>query len=43
MLPREVREPARPSVIARIAIPDEGINFVSIVSQLELVLILRCL
>jgi DNA-binding NtrC family response regulator len=43
MLPREIREPGRPSIIAPIAIPDEGINFVSVVSQLERELILRCL
>lgn len=43
MLPQEVREPAEALMVAPLAIPDEGINFVSVVSQLERELILRCL
>ena len=43
MLPLDVREPAESLVMAPLAIPDEGINFVSVVSQLERDLILRCL
>jgi transcriptional regulator with GAF, ATPase, and Fis domain len=43
MLPQEVREPADSLMVPTVAIPDEGINFVSVVSQLERELILRCL
>jgi DNA-binding NtrC family response regulator len=43
MLPQEVREPADGLVVPSLSIPDEGINFVSVVSQLERELILRCL
>jgi DNA-binding NtrC family response regulator len=43
MLPQEVRDPAESLMVAPVAIPDEGINFVSVVSQLERELILRCL
>jgi transcriptional regulator with GAF, ATPase, and Fis domain len=43
MLPAEVCEPSPSALIAPMAIPDEGINFVSVVSQLERELILRCL
>jgi DNA-binding NtrC family response regulator len=43
MLPIDVREPAESLVVSPVAIPDEGINFVSVVSQLERELILRCL
>jgi len=42
-LPEEVRKPDQSSVVPPVAIPDEGINFVSVVSQLERELILRCL
>ena len=43
MLPQELRDPAESMVATPVAIPDEGINFVSVVSQLERELILRCL
>ncbi len=43
MLPREIRDPAESLMAPTVAIPDEGINFVSVVSQLERELILRCL
>lgn len=43
MLPLELREPAESLMVPPVAIPDEGINFVSVVSQLERELILRCL
>ncbi|MEQ1871620.1 MAG: sigma-54 dependent transcriptional regulator [Vicinamibacterales bacterium] len=43
MLPQEVRDPAESLMGTPVAIPDEGINFVSVVSQLERELILRCL
>jgi DNA-binding NtrC family response regulator len=43
MLPGEICEPSPSTLIAPMAIPDEGINFVSVVSQLERELILRCL
>jgi DNA-binding NtrC family response regulator len=43
MLPEELREPAAPGMRSEITIPDEGINFASVVSQLERDLILRCL
>jgi transcriptional regulator with PAS, ATPase and Fis domain len=43
MLPEEIRQPAESRVATSIAIPEEGINFVSVVSQLERELILRSL
>src|SRR5262245_41185314 len=43
MLPAEVIEPAEGLMVPTVTIPDEGINFVSVVSQLERELILRCL
>ena len=43
MLPQELRDPSESLVVTPVAIPDEGINFVSVVSQLERQLILRCL
>ena len=43
MLPTEVSEPADGVMVPSVMIPDEGINFVSVVSQLERELILRCL
>jgi DNA-binding NtrC family response regulator len=42
-LPAEVRERAGSMLMPTVAIPDEGINFTSVVSQLERELILRCL
>jgi DNA-binding NtrC family response regulator len=42
-LPLEIRDPAEALVAHPVAIPDEGINFVSVVSQLERDLILKCL
>jgi DNA-binding NtrC family response regulator len=43
MLPVELREPAQIGMRSEITIPDEGINFTSVVSQLERDLIMRCL
>jgi len=43
MLPAEIIEPAEGLLVPSVTIPDEGINFVSVVSQLERELILRCL
>ncbi len=43
MLPPEVQHSTQQVAIPTVAIPDEGINLVSIVSQLERELILRCL
>jgi len=43
MLPEEVRQPGRRGVVPALHIPDEGLNFASVVSQLERDLILRCL
>jgi DNA-binding NtrC family response regulator len=43
MLPEEIRTPGRNAVLAPVTIPDEGINFTSVVSQLERELILRSL
>jgi DNA-binding NtrC family response regulator len=43
MLPMEIRDPAEALIAHPVAIPDEGINFVSVVSQLERDLILKCL
>jgi DNA-binding NtrC family response regulator len=42
-LPMEIRDPAEALIAHPVAIPDEGINFVSVVSQLERDLILKCL
>ena len=41
MLPEDVREPGASRCCAPVTIPDEGINFTSVVSQLERELILR--
>jgi DNA-binding NtrC family response regulator len=43
MLPEEVRQPGESGMLPSMTIPDEGINFVSVVSQVERELILRCL
>ena len=43
MLPMELRQPRQFGLLPDVTIPDEGINFVSVVSQLERDLILRCL
>jgi two-component system response regulator PilR (NtrC family) len=42
-LPDDVLQPASSLLLPTVAIPDEGINFTSVVSQLERELILRCL
>ena len=42
-LPEEVRTKSGPAVVPTVSIPDEGINFTNVVSQLERELILRCL
>jgi DNA-binding NtrC family response regulator len=42
-LPGDVRERAGSMLVPTVAIPDEGLNFTSIVSQLERELLLRCL
>jgi two-component system, NtrC family, response regulator AtoC len=42
-LPGEISEPAASLLLPSVRIPDEGINFTSVVSQLERELILRCL
>jgi two-component system response regulator PilR (NtrC family) len=42
-LPDEVVAPASSLLLPAVSIPDEGINFTSVVSQLERELILRCL
>ena len=42
-LPEEVVQPGSSLLLPTVAIPDEGINFTSVVSQLERELILRCL
>ncbi len=42
-LPMELRDIGSSATTASVAIPDEGINFTSVVSQLERDLILRCL
>jgi DNA-binding NtrC family response regulator len=42
-LPADVRERAGSLVMPALSIPDEGINFTSVVSQVERELILRCL
>jgi DNA-binding NtrC family response regulator len=43
MLPDEVRRPERSGLLHPVVIPDEGLNFASVVSQLERDLILGCL
>ena len=43
MLPEEMRQPGQSGLLPSLNIPDEGINFQSVVSQLERDLILRCL
>ena len=42
-LPMDIREGSTSAVVPPVAIPDEGIHFTSVVSQLERDLILRCL
>ncbi len=42
-LPEELSAPAAALMLPSVAIPDEGINFTQVVSQLERELILRCL
>jgi DNA-binding NtrC family response regulator len=42
-LPTDIRQGTATSVVPPVAIPDEGIHFTSVVSQLERDLILRCL
>jgi DNA-binding NtrC family response regulator len=42
-LPEDIVQPAASMLLPSVAIPDEGINFTSVVSQLERELILRCL
>jgi DNA-binding NtrC family response regulator len=42
-LPEEISQPASSLFLPTVAIPDEGINFTSVVSQLERELILKCL
>jgi DNA-binding NtrC family response regulator len=42
-VPEEVRTRSGPAVVPTVSIPDEGINFTMVVSQLERELILRCL
>ncbi len=42
-LPEELRERSGSAIMPALSIPDEGINFTSVVSQLERELILRCL
>ena len=42
-LPFEVQQPSASLLLPAVAIPDEGINFTSVVSQLERELILKCL
>ena len=41
-LPEEIVQPAASMLLPTVAIPDEGISFTSVVSQLERELILRC-
>jgi len=43
MLPEDIRTPESSGVLAPVTIPDEGINFTSVVSRLERDLILKCL
>jgi two-component system response regulator PilR (NtrC family) len=42
-LPEEICQPASSLFLPTVSIPDEGINFTSVVSQLERELILKCL
>lgn len=42
-LPQEIVSPERATLLPSLTIPDEGINFTSVVSQLERDLILQCL
>jgi DNA-binding NtrC family response regulator len=42
-LPEEISRPAASLLLPSVSIPDEGINFTSVVSQLERELILKCL
>lgn len=42
-LPEDITEPSGSLLIPSVTIPDEGINFTAVVSQLERELILRCL
>ena len=42
-LPEDVAQPAASMLLPSMNIPDEGINFTSVVSQIERELILRCL
>jgi DNA-binding NtrC family response regulator len=42
-VPEEVRTRSGPAVVPTVSIPDEGINFTMVVSQLERELIMRCL
>ena len=42
-LPEDILQPATSMLLPTVAIPDEGINFTSVVSQLERELILKCL
>ncbi len=43
VLPADVREKATPALVPHLTIPEEGLNFTSVVSQLERSLILACL
>ena len=43
MLPEELLKPRQSGLLPPVVIPDEGLNFASVVSQLERELILRCL
>ena len=42
-LPEDISQPASSLLLPTVAIPDEGINFTQVVSQLERELIVRCL
>ncbi len=42
-LPEDITQPSASLLLPSVAIPDEGINFTSVVSQLEKELIMRCL
>jgi DNA-binding NtrC family response regulator len=42
-LPEDISAPAASLLLPTVAIPDEGINFTQVVSQLERELIVRCL
>jgi DNA-binding NtrC family response regulator len=43
MFPADVRDPTRATLIPALSIPDEGINFNSIITQMERELIVQCL